>query len=70
MPHLRRVDAKHLVDRIDFLRIDAEIADYEISCSIDFSRYRASVMCIETREMTEDRRTDFERWLAADSQWT
>src|SRR5262249_33594382 len=55
---------KHRVDHIDFLNIDAESADYEIFCSIDFSRYRPSVMCIETSEMTDAQRADFEERLA------
>jgi FkbM family methyltransferase len=55
---------KHGVDRVDFLNIDAESADYEIFCSIDFPRYEPSVMCIETSEMTDSQRIDFEQRLS------
>jgi len=55
---------KHRVEHIDFLNIDAESADYEIFCSIDFSRYHPSVMCVETSEMTAEQRRDFEQRLA------
>jgi FkbM family methyltransferase len=55
---------KYRVERVDFLNIDAESADYEIFCSIDFSRYRPAILCIETSEMTEDQSADFERRLA------
>lgn len=55
---------KHGVQRVDFLNIDAESADYEIFCSIDFSRYRPHVMCVETSEMTSEQRADFDRRIA------
>jgi FkbM family methyltransferase len=55
---------KHQVNRVDFLNIDAESVDYEIFCSIDFSRYRPYVICIETSEMTEEQRADLERRLS------
>ncbi len=40
--------AKHRVKRIDFLNIDAEDSDFEILMMIDFSRWRPSILCLET----------------------
>lgn len=54
---------RHQVRRIDFLNIDAESADYEIFCSIDFARYRPSLMCLEVTEMSDDQRKDLDRRL-------
>jgi len=39
---------KHNVQHIDFLNIDAELFDYPILASIDFSRYAPRVLCIES----------------------
>jgi hypothetical protein len=38
---------KHNVERVDFVNIDVEGRDHEVFSSIDFDRYRPSVMCIE-----------------------
>ena len=40
--------AKHEVERIDFLNIDAEHSDFEVLMMIDFSRWRPSIFCLET----------------------
>lgn len=41
---------KHFSDKIDILSLDVEGLDYEILSSINFSRYRPSVICVETVE--------------------
>jgi FkbM family methyltransferase len=56
---------KHRVERVDFLSIDAESADYEIFCSIDLARWRPRILCIETGDMGEAERADFERRVRA-----
>jgi len=43
--------AKHAVQRIDFLNIDAEGSDFEILMMIDFTRWRPSILCLETSEL-------------------
>src|SRR5262245_56350888 len=57
--------AKHRVEQVDFLSIDAESADYEIFCSIDLDRWRPTILCIETGDMSEHERADFERRVRA-----
>src|SRR5262249_23534355 len=52
---------KHRVERVDFLSIDAESADYEIFCSIDLDRWRPAILCIETGDMRAVEHADFER---------
>jgi FkbM family methyltransferase len=62
--HIQRVEvpcytfdallAKHGVQHVDFLNIDAEQCDFEILSMIDFSRWQPSVLVIETSEFTED----------------
>ncbi len=54
---------KHNVQAIDFLSIDTEGSDYEIFCSIDFSRYRPRILVIETGQMDENQRRDLARRL-------
>ncbi len=55
---------KHGARRVDFLNIDAEGCDYEIACTIDLGRWRPAVVCVETADMTDTQRTDWERRLA------
>jgi hypothetical protein len=38
---------KHQVDHVDFVNIDVEGRDHEVFFSIDFERWRPSVMCVE-----------------------
>jgi FkbM family methyltransferase len=45
---------KHRVQRVDFLNIDAEQNDFEILSMIDFTRWRPSIICVETSEFTEE----------------
>ncbi|MFN8641689.1 MAG: FkbM family methyltransferase [Candidatus Binatia bacterium] len=62
--HIQRVEVpcftfeelltRHRVRHIDFLNIDAEQCDFEILSMIDFTRWRPSVLCIETSEFTEE----------------
>ena len=46
--------ARHGVQHVDFLNIDAEQCDFEILSMIDFTRWRPSVLCVETSEFTEE----------------
>ncbi len=55
---------KYRVETIDYLSIDAEGSDYEIFCSIDFTRYRPRILVIETGDMQEAQRSDFDARLA------
>jgi hypothetical protein len=48
--------AKHSVKRIDFLNIDAEQSDFEILMMIDFTRWRPSILCMETSEFGDERK--------------
>lgn len=50
--------AKHSIDRIDFINIDAEGADLEIFRSIDLGRYQPSLVCIETVELSTTEKTE------------
>ncbi len=45
---LEQLLAKHKVQQIDFLNIDAERSDFEILMMIDFTRWRPSILCLET----------------------
>lgn len=45
--------AKHAVEHIDFLNIDAEDSDYDILMMIDFTRWLPSILCIERSEFDE-----------------
>ncbi len=45
--------ARHDVDHIDFLNIDAEGCDFEILRSIDFERYGPRLLCIELAALSE-----------------
>jgi FkbM family methyltransferase len=55
--------AKHGVQRVDFINIDAEGLDYEIVGTIDLSRWRPQVLCIETADLHDDQRADLEHRL-------
>lgn len=57
--------AKHAVQRIDFLNIDAENADFEIISMVDFARWRPAILCLETSELTPDQQTEVQHRLAA-----
>ena len=57
--------AKHGVERVDFINIDAEGVDYEIACTIDLARWRPSILCIETADMDDEQRSSLERRLGA-----
>jgi len=57
--------AKHRVERVDFINIDAEGVDYEIVGTIDLARWRPQILCVETADMSEQQRGDLERRLAA-----
>jgi len=45
--------AKHDVQQIDFLNIDAEQSDFEILTMIDFTRWRPSILCLEMSEFSD-----------------
>jgi FkbM family methyltransferase len=45
--------ARHNVQRVDFLNIDAESADFEILMMIDFERWRPDILCVETATFTD-----------------
>ena len=36
------------MQQIDFLNIDAEQSDFELLMMIDFTRWRPSILCLET----------------------
>lgn len=57
--------AKHAVQRIDFLNIDAENSDFEILGMIDFTRWRPGILCLETSEFTEAQAPQVAAMLAA-----
>ncbi len=57
--------AKHGVERVDFVNIDAEGIDYELACSIDLARWRPAILCLETADMSETQRADLDARLAA-----
>jgi FkbM family methyltransferase len=44
---------KHGVDRVDFVNIDVEGRDHEVFFSIDFDRFRPSVLCVELMGLPE-----------------
>ena len=45
--------AKHAVQQIDFLNIDAEHSDFEILMMIDFTRWHPSIVCLEMSEFSD-----------------
>ena len=49
--------AKHAVQRIDFLNIDAEGSDFEILMMIDLTRWSPSILCLETAEFSDAQKT-------------
>ena len=49
--------AKHAVQRIDFLNIDAEGSDFEILMMIDLTHWRPSILCLETAEFPDAQKT-------------
>src|SRR5262249_50184237 len=64
-PSFNALMEKHRIARIDYLSIDAEGSDYEIFCSVDFTRYRPRILVIETGDMQPEQRRDFDARLAS-----
>jgi FkbM family methyltransferase len=57
--------AKHGVERVDFINIDAEGVDYEIATTIDLERWRPAIVCIETADMDDGELQAFQHRLDA-----
>ncbi|MDZ7783941.1 MAG: FkbM family methyltransferase [Halioglobus sp.] len=51
--------SQHAVDRIDFLNVDVEGHDFEVFRALDLTRFRPTLVCVETVDFSEPQKTYF-----------